>query len=238
VPAWNTSKIDPVTGFVNLFDTRYENVENSKKFFEKFDDIRWNKTQNHIEFHVTNYADFNPKAEGTRQNWIICSQGTRLENFRNDKQNNQWDTREVNLTEEFLKHFRAHDINPEKGLKEQIVARQDKQFFERLHHLLKLTLQMRNSRTGSDEDYLISPVADEKGVFFDSRYYAKQEVSELPKDADANGAYNIARKGLLLLKKIKETKPGSKANLKITNMEWLNFAQNQYNKKGTVPKFD
>ena len=38
--AWNTSKIDPVTGFVNLFDTRYENVAKSKAFFEKFDSIR------------------------------------------------------------------------------------------------------------------------------------------------------------------------------------------------------
>src|SRR5690606_32793952 len=27
VPAWNTSKIDPTTGFVNLFDTRYENLD-------------------------------------------------------------------------------------------------------------------------------------------------------------------------------------------------------------------
>ena len=32
IPAWNTSKIDPVTGFVNLFYTRYESVEESKNF--------------------------------------------------------------------------------------------------------------------------------------------------------------------------------------------------------------
>ena len=30
--AWNTSKIDPVTGFVNLFDTRYETREKAKDF--------------------------------------------------------------------------------------------------------------------------------------------------------------------------------------------------------------
>lgn len=30
IPAWNTSKIDPVTGFVNLLDTRYQNVEKAK----------------------------------------------------------------------------------------------------------------------------------------------------------------------------------------------------------------
>lgn len=30
IPAWNTSKIDPVTGFVNLLDTRYQNTEKQK----------------------------------------------------------------------------------------------------------------------------------------------------------------------------------------------------------------
>jgi len=227
VPAWNTSKIDPVTGFVNLFNTKYENVSNSKKFFEKFKDIRWNESQKYIEFHVDKYTNFNPKAEGTGQNWVICSHGTRLENFRNDKQNNQWDTREVNLMEEFLKHFQQHNINPQTGLKEQIVAQQDKQFFERLHYLLKLTLQMRNSKTGTDEDYLISPVANEEGVFFDSRRYAQQEKAPMPKDADANGAYNIARKGLILLNKIKQSKSDSKVDLKQTNSDWLRFAQQQ-----------
>mgnify|MGYP002508278712 FL=1 len=37
--AWNTSKIDPVTGFVNLFDTRYESIDKAKSFFSKFDGI-------------------------------------------------------------------------------------------------------------------------------------------------------------------------------------------------------
>ena len=33
IPAWNTSKIDPVTGFVNLFDTHYVNVPKSTGIF-------------------------------------------------------------------------------------------------------------------------------------------------------------------------------------------------------------
>lgn len=43
VPAWNTSKIDPVTGFVSLFNTKYENQEKAIAFFKKFDAIRFNK---------------------------------------------------------------------------------------------------------------------------------------------------------------------------------------------------
>lgn len=225
VPAWNTSKIDPGTGFVNLFFTKYENVGSSQKFFDKFSDICWNEQQQYIEFHVDKYNSFNPKAEDTRQNWVICTHGTRLENFINDKQNNQWDTREVNLSDLFVKFFKSAGLNYNDNLKAQIVAQTDKAFFEKLYHLLKLTLQMRNSRTGTEEDYLVSPVANQKGEFYDSRVYAQQENASLPKDADANGAYNIARKGLLLLDKIKQADLSKKVDLKQTNREWLNFAQ-------------
>lgn len=43
IPAWNTSKIDPATGFVNLFDTRYTNTDKALEFFNKFDAIRYNE---------------------------------------------------------------------------------------------------------------------------------------------------------------------------------------------------
>jgi hypothetical protein len=225
VPAWNTSKIDPVTGFVNLLSTKYENVDKSKEFFGKFSDIRWNEQKQYFEFHVNNYSAFNPKAEDTRQNWVICSHGKRLETFRNPNQNNQWNTREVVLSEKFIELFKEFNINPKADLKAQILAQGDKKFFEGLYYCLKLTLQMRNSRTGTDEDYLVSPVSNENGEFFDSRKYANQVNPKLPKDADANGAYNIARKGLILLKKIKETDLSKKVDLRQNNKEWLNFAQ-------------
>lgn len=46
-----------------------------------------------------------------------------------------------------------------------------------------------------------------------------------PCDADANGAYNIARKGLMLVERIKNATDIKKPNLVITNKEWLEFAQ-------------
>ena len=94
-------------------------------------------------------------------------------------------------------------------------------FFEKLMHLFKLILQIRNSRTGGDEDYLLSPVANEQGSFFDSRNC----INSLPQDADANGAYNIARKGLWIVQQIKEASDLSKLNLNIKDKEWLRYAQ-------------
>ncbi len=86
---------------------------------------------------------------------------------------------------------------------------------------MKLLLQMRNSITNSETDYLLSPVADENGNFYDSRTCGE----DLPKDADANGAYNIARKGLWAVRQIQESTDGQKPNLAIKNKDWLNFAQ-------------
>ena len=76
--------------------------------------------------------------------------------------------------------------------------RTEKEFFIEFVSLFKLVLQMRNSWTGTDVDYLVSPVCDENCVFYDSR----KVDNTLPQNADANGAYNIARKGMLLLDKI------------------------------------
>lgn len=85
--------------------------------------------------------------------------------------------------------------------------------------------QIRNidkSKTGNENDFLQSPVWSEKyQQFFDSR---KNTAQNLPENGDANGAYNIARKGLILLKKIKDN-PNT-TNLTISNHEWDLAAQN------------
>ncbi|MCK9256617.1 MAG: type V CRISPR-associated protein Cas12a/Cpf1 [Sulfurospirillaceae bacterium] len=216
VPAWNTSKIDPVTGFVNLLDTRYQSIEKSKEFFSKFDAIRYNDQKGYFEFEF-DYKNFTTKADGTRTKWTLCTYGTRIKTFRNRDKNHQWDNVEVDLTAEFKSLFGLHSGD----LKELIISQDRKEFFETLLYLLRLTLQMRNSVTNSEIDYLISPVADKNGNFYDSRVAS----DDLPRDADANGAYNIARKGLMIIEKIAKSKSGEKLNLTISNKEWLAYAQ-------------
>ena len=82
---------------------------------------------------------------------------------------------------------------------------------------------MRNSVTGTEIDYIISPVANENGEFFDSRTCS----DKLPKDADANGAYNIARKGLMLIEQIKKSEDLKKIKFDISNKSWLQYVQNK-----------
>jgi CRISPR-associated protein Cpf1 len=221
VPAWNTSKIDPVTGFVILFNTKYENQEKTAAFFKLFDTITYNPTQNYFEFSF-NYKYFTNKDAGNKTNWTVCTFGDRVITYRNKEKNNQWDNNEVNLTQEFIKLFNTHGIDyTQPNLQQQIVNKLDRAFLENLLNLFKLTLQMRNSITNSEVDYLISPVTDEKGNFFESR----KAPAYLPQNADANGAYNIARKGLWVIEQIKQTQDLKKLKLAITNTEWLKFVQ-------------
>ena len=220
IPAWNTSKIDPVTGFVNMLDTRYENTDKARCFFSKFDVIRYNAEKDWFEF-ILDYSKFTDKANGTQTKWTLCTYGTRIKTFRNPKQNNQWNSEEVVLTDEFKKVFTEAEIDITGNLKEAICFLTEKKHLESLMHLMKLLLQMRNSKTGTEVDYILSPVADANGNFYDSR----KNIATLPKDADANGAYNIARKGLWAIRKIQSTPSGEKPKLAISNKEWLQFAQ-------------
>lgn len=219
--AWNTSKIDPVTGFVNLFDTRYTNKENARKFFSNFEDIRFNKEKNYFEFEF-DYNNFTTKADQTRTKWTLCTFGERIETFRNSEKNSQWDNKTIDLTNSFKELFEKYGINYS-DLKEQIVNQEKKEFFEELLHLLRLTLQMRNSISNTDVDYIISPIADEKGNF----YLSSKCDESLPQDADANGAYNIARKGIMIVERIKASKKGVKLDLAISNKYWLKFVQDK-----------
>jgi CRISPR-associated protein Cpf1 len=220
IPAWNTSKMDPTTGFVNLFDTRYENMEKAKVFFGKFDSIRFNSTKGWFEL-AFDYDKFTTKAEGTQTKWTLCTYGTRIETKRNPEKNNEFDSVEFDLTERVKELFAKYHIDVKGNLKEQICSQTDATFFKELLHLLHLTLQMRNSITGTETDYLISPVMNAKGEFYDSRVCGK----DLPENADANGAYNIARKGLWVIEQIKHADDLTKIKLAISNKEWMRYAQ-------------
>ena len=226
VPAYHTSKVCPATGFVNLLYPKYETIEKAQNFFGKFDKICFNKDENHFEFHF-DYQKFTDKAEGSKQKWVVYSHGTRLENFKNNK-NQRWDSREVNLTDALTELFESNSIDCKNGdcLIQEIIKRNTKDFFRGLLRLLWLILQMRNSKIGTSEDWLVSPVKDKNGNFFDSRHTDES----MPQNADANGAYHIAMKGLLMIKSLAGTQSVDKFTSKhLSNKKWYEFIQSKNN---------
>lgn len=228
VPAWDTSKIDPVTGFVNLLRPKYTSLLEAQKLFETIDNIIYNANTDMFEFHI-DYDKFPRCNSDYKKKWVICTNGDRIESFRNKAKNNEWDNRRIVLTDEFKALFKEFNINCFDNLKDAILSISNVDFYKRLIKLLALTLQMRNSVIGStlpEDDYLISPVADANGNFYDSRNYSGSKAS-LPCDADANGAYNIARKALWAINVLKNTPNDelNKAKLAITNAQWLEYTQ-------------
>lgn len=215
VPAANTSKIDYATGFVNLLYPKYENLKQSAEFFNKMNRICYNADKNYFEFEV-DYNNFrnNGTERLNKSQWTICTYGEERYQYQPSRR----EYLKVNVTEGIKSLLEKQGIAYRSGkdIKSYIIATNDTQFFKGLIFYLKLILQMRYT-DGKDRDFILSPVADDKGVFFNSENAKDSE----PKDADANGAYHIALKGLLLMQKIKN----GDNKLAISNKEWYDFVQ-------------
>ena len=225
IPAAYTSKIDPKTGFANLFNTSgLTNVEKKKEFFDKFDGIRYDSKEDCFVFSV-DYSKLGNNADYLKK-WEIYTRGERIVYSRKENK-----TFTVNPTENLKKKFDEFGINwhNEENFIDSLQTVQAEKtnapFFDELLRSFNSTLQMRNSIPNSEIDYLISPVKAEDGTFFDSReQLALGKNAKLPIDADANGAYHIALKGLYLLQNdFNRNEKGVIQN--ISNADWFRFVQ-------------
>ena len=239
VPAYYTSKVCPATGFVNRLYPKYQNIEQAAKFFNTFDAIRYNSQENYFEF-IFRYSHFAKERiikhiESMQDQWTVCTYGSRLRNTEGEA--GKWTTKKIDLAEEMKALFKDR-VEYQNGtdlrclITDQEDTKGSTDFFKELFDLLRLTLQLRNSRVGTDNqtddtsDYILSCVKDGEGQFFDSRRASKY----MPQNADANGAFHIGLKGLWLLRQIYEWQGGWEGkklpNFAISNAEWYRFIQN------------
>ena len=162
----------------------------------------------------------------------------------------------INTNEELKKLFKDQGIELEKDLNiKEIICDQSKtEEYEKSRLLAKIMahfnrlLDMRvtdsskaekqeiKNNTGevirtiythnAESDFIFSPVEP----FYDSRKlkdYAPKDAP-LPQDSDANGAYNIARKGIIILQNITEDKKeDGKLKIAISKTDWQSFAQQE-----------
>ena len=231
IPAGYTSKIDPKTGFANLFVTKgLTNVEKKKDFFDKFDSIRYDSKTDGFVF-AFDYDNFGANAlhdKDFQKKWEVNTRGERIVFSKTDRKSVS-----VSPTEELKTIFDAFGIKWNSGdnfidsLQEIQAEKQNAKFFDTLLRSFNATLQMRNSIPNSEIDYLVSPVMASDGTYFDSREQKSLEgngIAKLPVDADANGAYHIALKGLYLLKNnFNLNDKGYIDNIK--DADWFKFAQ-------------
>ena len=240
VPAAYTSKIDPVTGFVDVFDFKaYSNAEARLDFINKLDCIRYDASRNKFEI-AFDYGNFRTHHTTlAKTSWTIFIQGDRIKKERGSY---GWKDEIIDIEARIRKLFEDTNIEYADGHNligdiNELESPIQKKFVGELFDIIKFTVQLRNSKSekydGTEKEYdkIISPVMDEEGVFFTTDSYIRADGTELPKDADANGAYCIALKGLydvLTVKKYwKEGEKFDRKLLAITNYKWFDFIQNR-----------
>lgn len=217
-----TSVTDPVTGWRKTIYLKKGSEQSIKEqILSTFSEIGVDKQGDYF----FRYSDGN-----TGKTWTLWSgkNGKSLERYRSRRGK---DKNEYIVDPYFPKAMLDQlfkDFDKQKSLLEQL--RNDKASLSKiddkntaLRFVIDLIQQIRNSgdtAKGQDDNFLLSPVRNEHGDHFDSRNYQKQKNPNLPKDADANGAYNIARKGIVMYEHIKQwIKDGKQKFEKSTDLD-------------------
>ena len=219
VPAAYTASVCPVTGFVNFFQIKKDKMDDIKSFFCKFDSIRFNKQTGYFDF-AFDYKNFTKKVENARTQWTLSTFGKRVQWYTEKGVNR---CRTVDLTEEFKQLFTRHGVDFTGNLKEAIATIDKRSFYDELVALFLLLVQVRNIDRFGQYDYIVSPVADKEGCHFMS----SPDRPQWPVNTDANSAYNIARKGKMMIEAIAVSNEGDKVTLGITNERWFQYIQAQ-----------
>ena len=200
-----TSQTDPKTGWrKTIYFSKTKQEDLKAEICEKFDDI---------VFDGKDYRfDYTDNVTGKKWNLYSGKDGKSLDRFRGGRNaQGQWLIEKQDIVKLLDKVF--ENFNKNKSLKEQILGGDglDNSLVSKLKFAIDLIQQIRNTgikTEGEDEDnfrdgdFILSSVRDENGKHFDSREYWDMEQKEkkvvMPSSGDANGAYNIARKGFVM----------------------------------------
>jgi len=204
-----TSVTDPATGWrktIYIKNGREEEIK--KQFLEKFNDFGFDGKDY--------YFEYTEEHAGHTWRMFSGSDGIPLPRFQNKKQiqqdKNIWVPEQINVADILDKLFvnfdktKSFKTQIEQGVELQKTDMCNETAWQSLRYALDLIQQIRNSgeKNTKDDNFLYSPVRSEEGKHFDTRNYMNNgELSSIV-DADANGAYNIARKGLIMEAHIKQ----------------------------------
>lgn len=195
-----TSQTDPVTGWRKSIYLKKGSEEYIKQqVLREFKEIGFDGKDY--------YFDYTEKNIGKEWRLYSGKNGVSLDRFRGERDGdkNQWVSTSQDIVKILDSIFEAFD--PNRSLLSQIVddglnPKKINEYtgWESLRFAIDLIQQIRNTgEKEEDNDFILSPVRDESGNHFDSRKASKNQ----PNSGDANGAYNIARKGIIMNEHIK-----------------------------------
>ena len=190
-----TSVTDPLTGWrKTIYIANGNNEVVLSQLTTAFDDIYFDGKD-----YVFAYVEKN-----TGHRWLMYSgvNGQSLDRFEYNKTTKQYDA--YNIVEILDKLFANFDKSSSllKQIKEGIElkkAEEGRTAYGSLRKAINMIQQIRNTGNAKKNDnFLQSPVRNENGEHFDTRNAQDFGNLHFIKDADANGAFNIARKGIIM----------------------------------------
>lgn len=223
-----TSITDPSTGWrqtIYLKNGSEEEIKN--QILERFTDIGFDGEDYFFEYVENNVG----------KTWRLYSgiNGNSLPRFRNKQSlkddQNIWVPEAIEVVPILDILFKDFDKNSsfkhqiENGKSLTKIPGRNETAWQTLRFVIGLIQQIRNSGNAiEDDNFLYSPVRNENGIHFDTRNAKNNGPLSSIVDADANGAFNIARKGLIMDAHIKYANqnniPMSDVDLYISDEEW------------------
>lgn len=199
-----TSTTCPCCGFrKNIYISNSDTKEKQIKAFEKIN-IKFDGKKFIFSYEME--QDEKTKQKSNKTSFIVNSNFSR---FKYNTLTKEIDN--INITEELKRIFENIDLKW--NINEQI---KDLKYFSfsELTKKFNLLLQLRNSDSKNNIDYIICPSCN---------YHSKDWFQNLDYNADANWAYNIARKWIIMLERIE--KNFEKPDLYVSDIDWDNFTQ-------------
>jgi|GEM_PF-350803 len=221
-----TSAVDPKTGYRQHF--RLDDRINTKTFNtfirDGFKDIEYKDSNLLFTFNWRQLASARNKikkdvraekeAEISDKPWTITANIERLV-YSKKADDGHGATVKVYPQVELLQLFESKNFDLRKNIKQQLLEHKpDAKFVGSFTYLFNIINKLRNSDAASDVDAIISP------VYIDGFNSTKHKLGGYEWNGDANGAYNIARKGAILLDKLYEAKTLRDFKATVTRAEY------------------
>ena len=154
--------------------------------------------------------------------WEVETYGERIDNVVDYEENPKGLAKDEvhDLTAELKKLLSDNGVNYATGndLRKELEGKSS-EFWKKFFKLFQLTLRNTSWDSKTREYRVIGCTADRSGAFYDSR----TAPDTLPRDADVNAAWNIARKTHIILRSIRND--GDKPQMKVDDKTWFAEAQ-------------
>lgn len=235
-----TSQTDPVTGWRKSIYLPKNVTDLRSKIIENFSEISYEKGD-----YIFEYSD----SQGRKWQMHTLVNNQEIERYRGSfsKEKNIWQVEKVNVRA-ILDEILQENFDFNRSILSQIEEWIEPKSWSKFRFVIDILMQIRN--TGDNElnsDFLLSPVSNENGEFYDSRKFLEKNPKEitnfekLPTSGDANGAYNIARKWQLMIDHIRYANKNGvdykDLSLYVSDAEWDLYLANSKNWSENLENF-